>query len=209
MRARRAARVNALLVDGETKAAEVTVPGGRILDLAGGDVQVVEGGPRDGSPIVLIHCFTCAIDWWDGMMPGCSNASTGSSRSTCSASAARKSPTSGYSIEDQADAGRRSAGASWACSDATVVGHSLGGAVATALAERPRSSSTRLVIIDQAPDNDATGTACGFTAKLTFQPVIGQALWRIKPDFAIKDGLAVAFAPATTSPTPSSRTSSG
>ena len=29
-------------------------------------MQVLEKGPRDGSPIVLIHCYTCAIDWWDG-----------------------------------------------------------------------------------------------------------------------------------------------
>ena len=45
--------VNTLIVDRETKPAEVTVPGGRILKLAGGDMQVVEEGPRDGSPIVL------------------------------------------------------------------------------------------------------------------------------------------------------------
>ena len=32
-------------------------------------MQVVEGGPRDGEPIVLIHCFSCAIDWWDEMRP--------------------------------------------------------------------------------------------------------------------------------------------
>ena len=51
----------------KTEAATVTVPGGRILNLPGGEMQVVEGGPRDGAPIVLIHCFSCAIDWWDGM----------------------------------------------------------------------------------------------------------------------------------------------
>jgi hypothetical protein len=45
----------------------VTVPGGRLLEAAGGEIQVVERGPRDGRPIVLLHCFTCAIDWWDGM----------------------------------------------------------------------------------------------------------------------------------------------
>src|SRR6476620_8107153 len=61
--------LNAVVTDKETKPAEVTVPGGKILDLSGGDLQVVDRGPRDASPIVLIHCFTCAIDWWDRMMP--------------------------------------------------------------------------------------------------------------------------------------------
>jgi len=56
--------VNAFAVNGETKSAAVTVPGGRILDLPGGKLQVLERGPRDGSPIVLIHCYTCGIDWW-------------------------------------------------------------------------------------------------------------------------------------------------
>lgn len=37
--------INTLLVDGDTDSATVTVPGGRILDLPGGEVQVVEGGP--------------------------------------------------------------------------------------------------------------------------------------------------------------------
>ena len=54
--------LNALSVDHETKAAGVTEPGGKILDLSGGDLEVVERGPRDASPIVLIHCFTCAIN---------------------------------------------------------------------------------------------------------------------------------------------------
>src|SRR3954447_25913298 len=61
--------VNARIVDSETGSAQVTVPGGRILDLPDGQMQVLERGPRKGPPIVLIHCFSCAIDWWDGMLP--------------------------------------------------------------------------------------------------------------------------------------------
>ena len=60
---------NALWVEGETEGAEATVPGGRILDLPSGELQVVEHGPRGAAPIVLIHCFSCAIDWWDEMVP--------------------------------------------------------------------------------------------------------------------------------------------
>ena len=61
--------VNALVTEGETKSAEVNEPGGRILQLSGGDIQVVERGPRDAPTILLVHCFSCAINWWDGMMP--------------------------------------------------------------------------------------------------------------------------------------------
>src|SRR6188768_990039 len=62
--------VNSIVAGDETKPAEVTVSGGRILRLPGGDVQVLEKGPRrDAHPIVLLHCWTCAIDWWDGMIP--------------------------------------------------------------------------------------------------------------------------------------------
>jgi pimeloyl-ACP methyl ester carboxylesterase len=35
----------------------------------------------------------------------------------------------------------------------------------------------------------------GFIASLAFQPVLGEALWQIKPDFSVRDGLEVAFAP--------------
>jgi pimeloyl-ACP methyl ester carboxylesterase len=80
---------------------------------------------------------------------------------------------------------------------ATVVGHSLGGTVATDLAEvSPPQLVKRLVIIDQAPNNDDyEKEGLPLTAKLTFLPVIGPALWRITPDSAVKDGLGVAFAP--------------
>ena len=61
--------INTLVVESETKSAGVTVPGGRILHLAGGDMQVLEKGPRDGSPIVLLHCYTCSIVWWQRIIP--------------------------------------------------------------------------------------------------------------------------------------------
>ena len=39
--------INTFLVDGETKSAEVTVPGGRILHLPGGEMQVWAQFPAD------------------------------------------------------------------------------------------------------------------------------------------------------------------
>ena len=42
--------LNAVVTSNETKPAEVTEPGGRILSLDGGDIQVVDRGPRDAQP---------------------------------------------------------------------------------------------------------------------------------------------------------------
>lgn len=185
---------NTLLVEGETKSAEVTEPGGRILELDGGDVQVVDRGPRNGSPIVLLHCYTCAIDWWDPMMPLLEREHRVVAIDMLGFGGAEK-PGSGYSMTDQA-ALVDEALSRLRVDGATVVGHSMGGTVATALAEIPDSPVARLVDIDQAPNNDDyERDGLPLTAKLAFTPVIGPALWRVMPDSAVEDGLSEAFAP--------------
>ncbi len=185
--------VNAYLTGRETKAAEVTVPGGRLLELRGADLQVVEGGPRDGSPIVLIHCFTCAIDWWDGMRPALERDHRVVAVDLLGFGGSEK-PGSGYSIENQAELVAQAL-SRLGVRNATVVGHSLGGTVAGALAERSPELVRRLVIIDQAPNNQDYGEGLPFSAQVTFYPLIGPAIWRLAPDALIKDGLSEAFAP--------------
>lgn len=184
--------INTFVVNGETKSASVTVPGGRILDLPGGQLQVLERGPRDASPIVLIHCYTCAIDWWDGMIPLLERTHRVIAVDLLGHDGSEK-PSSGYSMPDQADvvaqALRR-----LGVRQAVVVGHSLGGTVATALTERHPELVSRLVIVDQAPDRHYEKDF-PLSGELLFWPVLGQALWQITPDFAVKDGLGVAFAP--------------
>ncbi|HET7589620.1 MAG TPA: alpha/beta hydrolase [Solirubrobacterales bacterium] len=182
---------NALVTDGETEQAEVTVPGGRILDLPGGEMQVREGGRRNGSPIVLIHCFSCAMDWWDGMLPMLERKHRVISVDLLGHGGSEK-PGSGYTPQNQAlvisQALER-----LKVRGAEVVGHSLGGAVTVALAQEHPRLVGKAVIIDMPPDNSYGDL--GFIAGLAFQPVLGEALWRIKPDFSIRDGLGVAFAP--------------
>jgi len=183
--------VNALVVDGETDSAHVTVPGGRILRLPGGDLQVRERGPREGSPIVLIHCFSCAMDWWDGMLPALERRHRVVEVDLLGHGGSEK-PGSGYTPPNQAkvvgEALRR-----LQVKDAEVVGHSLGGSVTVALAQEHPQLVDRAVIIDMPPDNSYGDL--GFIAGLAFQPVLGEALWQIKPDFSVRDGLEVAFAP--------------
>ncbi len=183
--------VNAVVTGDETKPATVDVPGGRILKLRGGEMEVVERGPRSAPPIVLVHCFTCAIDWWDGMMPRLDGDHRVIAVDLRGHGGSEK-PTSGYSIPDQADLVAEALGR-LGVSNAEVVGHSLGGTVATALAERSPKLVNRVVIIDTAATHEKGDL--GLLAKAVFVPVVGQALWRIKPDFATRKGLEVAFAP--------------
>ncbi len=183
--------VNAVLVDGETESANVTVRGARIFSLPDGEMQVVERGPRDGSPIVLIHCFSCAMDWWDGMLPTLERKHRVIAVDLLGHGGSEK-PGSGYTPQNQAlvvsEALER-----LHVRDAEVVGHSLGGSVTVALAQEHPQLVGKAVIVDMPPDNSYGDL--GFIAGLAFQPVLGEALWRIKPDFSIRDGLGVAFAP--------------
>ena len=183
--------LNVLVTDGETKSAEVTVPGGRIISLPGGDIQVVEQGPRTGSPIVLIHCYTCSINWWEGMIPLLAREHRVIAMDLLGHGGSDK-PSSGYSIENQADLVAQTLGR-LRVRDAEVVGHSLGGPISIALAEQSPQLVDRMVIIDSVPDTSYGDV--GFIGELPYQPVLGQTLWRIKPDFSIEDGLEVAFAP--------------
>ena len=184
--------INTLIAESETKPAVVTVPGGRILHLPGGDMQVLERGPRRASPIVLIHCYTCSIAWWGRMIPLLDRDHRVIAVDLRGFGGSEK-PDSGYSIEDQAsfvaEALKR-----LGVRRATVVGQSLGATVGTALAELPGDYVGRLVIIDQAPE-ERFSKGLGFTAEVSTAPVIGPALWQVTPDFAIKEGLEVAFAP--------------
>jgi pimeloyl-ACP methyl ester carboxylesterase len=183
--------VNWAVTDAETKPAAVTEAEGRIVTLPGGEVEVVEAGPRNGSPIVLVHCFTCAIDWWDGMIPRLSRDHRVVAIDLLGHGGSEK-PTSGYEIENQADLVTGVLGR-LGVSGAVVVGHSLGGPVSIALAEQSPQLVDRLVVMDSSPDR--TYGDVGLIGELPFMPAIGQTLWRVKPDFSIRDGLEVAFAP--------------
>ena len=64
--------VNAIVVSRETKPASADA--GRIVELPGGDIQVREDGPRNAPAIVLLHCYTCSMKWWDPVVPALAEA---------------------------------------------------------------------------------------------------------------------------------------
>jgi pimeloyl-ACP methyl ester carboxylesterase len=184
--------LNALWVNGRTDGAEVTAPGGRIFDLPGGDLQVVDHNPAGAAPIVLLHCYTCAMDWWDGMVPLLEADHRVIAIDLLGHGGSEK-PNEGYTPPNQAKVVAEAL-ERLRVQDATVVGHSLGGAVVVALSEQSPELVARPVIIDMPPDN-TYDDGFGLSAALSFAPVLGEALWVMKPDFSVRDGLEVAFAP--------------
>ena len=184
--------VNTIVVDGETKDAEVSVEGGQILELPGGDVQVTdEGSSREGPPIVLLHCYSCSLHWFDGLAPILAE-NHRVIRIDLLGHGGSQKPTSGYEIEEQA-ALVGAALDQLEVEGAVVVGHSMGFAVATALAESASQLVDRVVNIGAGPSEGSCSLP--LTAKLAYTPVIGEAIWRLAPSFAIEDGYAAAFAP--------------
>jgi pimeloyl-ACP methyl ester carboxylesterase len=183
--------LNAVVTGKETKSAEVTVAGGQIVDLPGGDLQVLERGPANASPIVLLHCYTCSINWWNRLIPRLDDSHRVIAIDLLGHGGSEK-PDSDYSMPYQADLVAQALHR-LGVRDAEVVGHSLGGAVAVALTERSPDLVNRVVIIDSAPDSSYSDRA--LMESLGHLPVIGPALWRVKPDAAVRSGLEIAFAP--------------
>jgi pimeloyl-ACP methyl ester carboxylesterase len=183
--------INTIVLDNQTKDAGTPIDGGQILSLPGGDVQVFEEGSGDGAPIVLIHCYSCSLHWWDELAPILARNHRVVRLDLLGHGGSQK-PSSGYSMEEQA-------GLVAAALDrlnvqgAVVVGHSMGFAVAVALAARSSQLVDRLVNIDEGPSSD--DCALPFLAKVGYWPVVGEALRRTSPDFAVEDAYSDAFAP--------------
>ena len=61
--------LNAIVVSNTTKDAERRDDGAQLVDTANGTLQVLEEGNPGGTPIVLVHCYTCSMNWWDDLAP--------------------------------------------------------------------------------------------------------------------------------------------
>jgi pimeloyl-ACP methyl ester carboxylesterase len=186
--------LNTIVLNQQTKAAEATVEGGEILSLPGGDVQVQDTpAPADatGAPIVLLHCYLCDLRWWDELTPLLAE-NHRVIRIDLLGHGGSEKPSSGYSIPDQAAlvAGALSR---LEVQGAVVVGQSMGSVVAVAVAEQSSQLVDRVVAMNQAPTNE--GSELPFLARLTYVPVLGQAMYRLTPDFAVRSEFKEAFAP--------------
>jgi pimeloyl-ACP methyl ester carboxylesterase len=186
--------INAIVVSNATKDAYVRNSGARLVETANGTLQVLDQGNPRGTPIVLLHCDTCSMAWWQRLAPMLARDHRVISVDLLGMGGSDK-PGGGYAITDQA-AATAEALAKLGVIGATVVGHSLGGSVATALAQQSPQLASRVVIIDQSPDDGFEGQSLGL--KMTRWPVIGQGIARlvqIAPKSWIRDQYGQAFAP--------------
>ncbi|MGH2983674.1 MAG: alpha/beta fold hydrolase [Solirubrobacterales bacterium] len=186
--------LNAIAVSQQTEDAEVDVDGAELVETSYGALQVLDEGDPQDSPIVLIHCYTCSMNWWGQLAP---MLETGHRviRVDLLGHGGSDKPGAGYEIEKQANAIAEALN-ELGVSGATVVGHSLGGTVATALAEQSPALVTKVVVVDQAPDSSFDDES--LTQKLGYVPVIGQAMERlvqIAPSSQVRDQYEDVFAP--------------
>jgi pimeloyl-ACP methyl ester carboxylesterase len=155
-----------------------------------GDMHVVQDG-QDGAPaVLLIHGTGASTAWWDPVVPSLTGACrvirvdlAGHGRSA--------SPAGGYGIPAQA----RRVGAvldQLGAGRVTVIGHSTGGTVATALAEQRPGKVTALALIGIGPSLDAIADQ-GVLGRLLLAPVPGRLLWALRTEAMIRKAMRTAF----------------
>lgn len=182
--------VNALIVGDETKPAHADI--GRIVHLAHGEnLQVREDGPRAAPAIVMLHGFASSLHWWDAITPAVA-ARYHVIRFDLLGDGGSGKPGGGYSMEHEAqliDEALTQLG----IHRALIVGHSMGGLVATALATLDRPLAAGIVLIDS-PINSHAGSL-PFVARLGFVPLLGPAIRTLASNGMVEQGLKDAFAP--------------
>jgi pimeloyl-ACP methyl ester carboxylesterase len=181
--------IDTVIVSDETRPAHADI--GRIIRVLGHSLQVREDGPRSAPAIVLIHRFAGSIHEWDEIVPELAKTHR-VIRTDLLGHGGSEKPSSGYSIEGQAhliaavldELGVR---------NALVVGHSMGGDVAIALATARRDLARRLVVIDANPE--WRFFTLPSSVGRTLWPVIGQLQWQLAPDSMVSKSVQREFAP--------------
>jgi pimeloyl-ACP methyl ester carboxylesterase len=178
---------NTYWVNSQTRAAEAR-SGGQIMqtDIVPANVRVEGTGPT----MVLIHGFGAAIDWWDEIAPSLA-ADHRVVRIDLIGHGGTAAPASGYFIERQAQL-VSSVLDRLGVDRFTVVGHSMGGEVATALATMKPERIERMILIDSPP---TAGTTFTILTDAYLEPVVGELLSHFRDDRDIRRGLKQGFAP--------------
>jgi pimeloyl-ACP methyl ester carboxylesterase len=178
---------NTLIVDSRTRPA-MARSGGRIVETAVVAANVAEAGT--GPAIVMIHGFGAAIDWWDEIAPALATDHR-VIRIDLIGHGGTAAPASGYTIPRQAELVAAVLDR-LGVERVTVIGHSMGGEVATALAEKNPARIAAMILIDSPP---TAGTTFTVMTDAAITPVLGELLSHFETDDAIRRGLAQGFAP--------------
>jgi pimeloyl-ACP methyl ester carboxylesterase len=175
--------VNAYVTDRETKQARADV--GQLVEVDGQELQIREDGPANRPPLVLIHGLAGSIRQWDSLVPRLARRYR-VIRIDLLGHGGSDKPREGYAPEAQA---RRIGGLldKRRIRRVLVVGHSLGGMIAVALAERRPHLVRGLVTIGTpARSGDVDLPA---TAQMGTLPVAGELLHRVVSDGMVEAAL--------------------
>jgi pimeloyl-ACP methyl ester carboxylesterase len=121
-----------------------------ILSLDDGEIYVCQDGPRDAPALLLIHGNASSARWWDELVPLLTRSHRVIRIDLLGYGRSAKPADRSYALPDQA----RRVGAAMdrlGVGRVVVVGHSSGGAAATALAERRPGLVAALVLINTGP----------------------------------------------------------
>jgi pimeloyl-ACP methyl ester carboxylesterase len=162
----------------------------RFVRLDDGDMHVVQDGTPGAPALLLIPGAAASTACWDPVVPALAGPYRvirvdllGCGRSS--------SPASGYDIPTQA----RRVGAALdrvGAGPVTVIGHSTGATVATALAEQRPDKVAALALIDMGPSPDAKVPE-SLPVRLLLARFPGPLLWRLKTEATIRKGARTGF----------------
>lgn len=162
--------------------------GGAIFDTAVVPANVrIEGS---GPTILLLHGFGAAIDWWDDVAPALATDHR-VVRLDLIGHGGTEAPRTGYMIVRQAELAAAILD-KLGVERVTVIAHSMGGEVATALADMKPERIERMILIDSPP---TAGTTFTTLTAAYLSPGLGELLSHFRSDAAIRRGLAQGFAP--------------
>jgi pimeloyl-ACP methyl ester carboxylesterase len=178
---------NTVILNAQTRAAAPR-DGGQIIEtgLVPANVKIEGEGP----PIVMLHGFSEAIDWFDGIAPGLAKKNK-VIRIDLIGHGGTAAPAAGYTMEQQA-ANVAAVLEKLGVDKFTLIAHSMGGIVATAFIEANPDRVERLVLLDTPPQSE---THFKFGTRLALTPVIGQLVMRLNTNASIRKQMEQVFTP--------------
>ena len=185
--------VNAFVVIQNQRPAEA-LAGGRVLELNGPDLNVREYGPPGERAVVLLHGYSASIEWWQEVAPALAGTGTRVVAIDLVGHGGSEAPRDAdqYGAAGQAAAVRQALD-TLGVRQAILVGHSMGGVVATAVAESDPDVIERVVVSDTPADQGLTATLA--LANLACWPVVGPAVDRLRGlDAITQSSLQTGFA---------------
>ena len=175
--------VNALLVSRTTRAA-APFDGGRVLELDGPDLNVKDSGPAGERAVVLLHGYSASVQWWGRVAAALVGQRVIAIDLVGHGGSEAPRGVVHYGIDGQAAAVRRALDA-LGVRRAVLVGHSMGGLVAIAVAEQDPEHVERVAVSDTRASEDLVERPA--LAELACMPVIGPAADRLRSVDAITE----------------------